>query len=107
MKFESFVIDGASALWCASGAGHLPIVKFLVKSGADVNHTTKSNSTPLRAACFDGRADIVKYLIEEGKADFNIANKFNNTCLASLNVHLNVIRYVMIYDQFHCCYQGS
>ena len=109
MKFESFVIDGASPLWCASGAGHLPIVKFLIKSGADVNHTTKSNSTPLRAACFDGRADIVKYLIEDGKADFNIANKFNNTCLmiASFNGHLNVVRYVMIYDQFHSCYQGS
>ena len=102
VKFESFVIDGASALWCASGAGHLPIVKFLVKSGADVNHTTKSNSTPLRAACFDGRADIVKYLIEEGKADFNIANKFNNTCLmiASFNGHLNVVRYVKIYFNF-------
>jgi ankyrin repeat protein len=37
-------------------------------------------------------------LIEEGKADFNIANKFNNTCLmiASFNGHLNVVRYVMI-----------
>ena len=70
---------------------------------------TKSNSTPLRDAYFDARANIVKYLIEDGKADFNIANKFNNTCLiiASFNVHLNVVRYEMIYDPFHICYQGS
>ena len=59
-----------------------------------LSNNPNSNSTPLRAACFDGRADIVQYLIEEGKADFNIANKFNNTCLmiASFNGHLNVVR---------------
>ena len=45
-------------------AGHLDIVKLLVKSGANVNSTTKTNSTPLRAACFDGHYEIVKYLVE-------------------------------------------
>ena len=97
VKFESYVIEGASALWCAAGAGHFSVVKFLVKSGANVNHTTKSNSTPLRAACFDGRAEIVKFLVEEGKADFDIANKFNNTSLmiAAFNGHLNVVRYLL------------
>lgn len=97
VKFESHIIEGASPLWCASGAGHLPIVKFLVGKGADVNHTTQSNSSPLRAACFDGRVDIVKYLIEEGRADYNIANKFENTCLmiAAFNGHLNVVKYLL------------
>lgn len=56
------------------------MVKTLVKAGADVNHATLTNSTPLRAACFDGRLDIVKYLTEHG-ADIHIANKYNNTCL--------------------------
>ena len=45
-------------------AGHLEIVRLLVKSGANVNSTTKTNSTPLRAACFDGHFEIVKYLVE-------------------------------------------
>ena len=45
-------------------SGHLDIVKLLVKSGANVNSTTKTNSTPLRAACFDGHYEIVKYLVE-------------------------------------------
>ena len=44
--------------------GHLEIVKLLVKSGANVNSTTKNNSTPLIVACFDGHFEIVKYLVE-------------------------------------------
>lgn len=72
--------------------GHLSICKELVKAGADVNHPTKTNSTPLRAACFDGRLDIVKYLTYH-KADIHIANKYNNTCLmiASYKGHLDVV----------------
>lgn len=64
VKFDSYVIEGASALWVAAGAGYLNVVKTLVKNGASVNHPTRTNSTPLRAACFDGRLDIVKYLTD-------------------------------------------
>uniref|UniRef100_A0A1B6C2I3 Protein fem-1 homolog B n=1 Tax=Clastoptera arizonana TaxID=38151 RepID=A0A1B6C2I3_9HEMI len=93
---ESYVINGASALWCAAGSGYLPVVKTLVKAGADVNHATLTNSTPLRAACFDGRLDIVKYLTEHG-ADINIANKYNNTCLmiSAYKGHLEVVSYLL------------
>ena len=75
------------------GAGHLKVVKALVRAGAEVNHATKTRSTPLRAASFDGRLDIVKYLIEH-KADVHLANKYNNTCLmiAAFKGHLEVVR---------------
>lgn len=55
-----------------TATGHLEIVRLLVKSGANVNSTTKTNSTPLRAACFDGHFEIVKYLVEHnaGIRDF-------------------------------------
>ena len=97
VKFENYVIEGATALWCAAGAGHLSIVKLLVKLGASVNNPTKTNSTPLRAACFEGCLDIVKFLIEDGKADYNIANKFDNTCLmiAAFKGHAEVVRYLL------------
>ncbi|XP_023012558.1 protein fem-1 homolog B isoform X2 [Leptinotarsa decemlineata] len=96
VKFDGYVIEGASALWCAACAGNLNICKALVKAGADVNHATKTNSTPLRAACFDGRLDVVKYLTYH-KADINIANKYNNTCLmiASYKGHLDVVSFLL------------
>lgn len=56
------------------------VLKTLVRAGANVNHQTKTDSTPLRAACFSGRLDIVKYLTDH-QADINIPNMFNNTCL--------------------------
>ena len=57
------VIEGAPPLWCAAAAGHFDIVKFLLRCGADVNKTTLTNSTPLRAACFDGHTSIVQVLL--------------------------------------------
>ena len=36
---ENHTIEGASALWCAAGAGHLRVVELLVEAGADVNQT--------------------------------------------------------------------
>jgi len=71
-----------------------------VKAGANVNHPTKTNSTPLRAACFNGRLDIVKYLSDH-QADINIPNMFNNTCLmiASYKGHLDIVSLnFMIYN---------
>ena len=69
-------------------------VKRLVRAGADVNHTTTSNSTPLRAACFEGKLDIVAFLVEKGGADVNIANKYDNTCLmiSAYKGHEDIVR---------------
>lgn len=99
VKFDGFVIDGATALWCAAGAGHFDLVKALIEFKSDVNHATHSNSTPLRAACFDGRLDIVKYLVEHN-ADVHIPNKYKNTCLmiASYKGHATVVSYLLQHD---------
>lgn len=96
VRFDGYVIDGATALWCASGAGHFEVVRLLLSHGANVNHTTITNSTPLRAACFDGRLDIVRFLVEHD-ADISITNKFNNTCLmiAAYKGHADVVAYLL------------
>ena len=88
--------EGATALWSASHAGHFEIVKLLVEEGADVNHTTKTLSTPLRTACFRGRLDIVQYLVEHG-ADTNAVNNEGSTCLmaAAYNRHDDIVRYLV------------
>lgn len=91
-----YVIDGATALWCAAGAGHFEVVRLLVSHLANVNHTTVTNSTPLRAACFDGRLDIVRYLVEHN-ANIGIANKYDNTCLmiAAYKGHSDVVSFLL------------
>ncbi|XP_026057869.1 protein fem-1 homolog B [Carassius auratus] len=96
VRFDGYIIDGATALWCAAGAGHFEVVRLLVSHNANVNHTTLTNSTPLRAACFDGRLDIVRYLVEH-KADLSIANKYGNTCLmiAAYKGHTDVVYFLL------------
>jgi ankyrin repeat protein len=96
VSFEGENIEGAPPLWCASAAGHLRIVKYLVSKGANVNSTTKSNSTALRAACFDGHLEIVKYLVENG-ADIEIANRHGHTCLmiACYKGHWAIAKYLI------------
>ncbi|XP_049579341.1 protein fem-1 homolog B [Syngnathus scovelli] len=95
-RFDGYTIEGATALWCAAGAGHFEVVRLLVAHGANVNHTTVNNSTPLRAACFDGRLDIVRFLVEHA-ADMSITNKYNNTCLmiAAYKGHGEVVRFLL------------
>ncbi|XP_051547747.1 protein fem-1 homolog B-like [Myxocyprinus asiaticus] len=96
VRFDGYIIDGATALWCAAGAGHFEVVRLLVSHNANVNHTTLTNSTPLRAACFDGRLDIVQYLVEHA-ADISIANKYDNTCLmiAAYKGHTDVVYFLL------------
>ena len=83
-------------MWCAAAAGYLKIVELLVNKGAKVNSTTRTNSTPLRAACFDGHYDIVKYLIKN-KADYEIANRHGHTCLmiACYKGHYRIAEYLL------------
>lgn len=94
--FEGSLVHGVTALWCSASKGHLDVVKLLVRKGAKVNHLTRNESTPLRAACFTGRLDIVQYLISHG-ANPNLSNKYNNNCLmiASYKGFLDVVEYLL------------
>ncbi|XP_050427498.1 protein fem-1 homolog B-like [Adelges cooleyi] len=90
------MVEGATALWCAAGYGHMEVVKTLLANGANVDYCTKSKSTPLRAACYLGRIDIVSYLVQNG-ANVNTTNIFNSTCLmiASYRGHKDVVKYLL------------
>ncbi|XP_015126732.1 protein fem-1 homolog CG6966 [Diachasma alloeum] len=94
--FDGETIEGAPPLWCAAAAGHLALVKLLVKRGARLNSTTTTNSTPLRAACFDGHFEIVKFLVQHG-ADIEAANRHGHTCLmiACYRGHIRIAKYLL------------
>lgn len=63
---------------------------------ANVNNTTLTNSPPLRAACFEGYFEIVKYLVEHS-ADIEIANRHGHTCLmvSCYKGHTQIVRYLL------------
>ncbi|CAF1295654.1 unnamed protein product [Didymodactylos carnosus] len=93
---ENETVKGATALWCSVCVGNFNIVQRLIVYGAQINHCTASNSTPLRVACYRGLLDIVQYLVEHN-ADINIAKMSGHTCLmiASFNGHLDVVKYLL------------
>ncbi|VDL97732.1 unnamed protein product [Schistocephalus solidus] len=96
VTFDNETVEGVPPLWCAAAANHLEVVKFLVSRGANVNQTTITNSTALRAACFDGHEEVVKFLVENG-ADVEIPNRHGHTCLmiSCYRGHYNIALYLL------------
>jgi ankyrin repeat protein len=60
-------VDGAgeTAINIASDYGHLPVVKYLLENGANVNSTSMIH-TPLLAAAENGHLEVVKFLLTKG-----------------------------------------
>jgi Fem-1 family protein b len=93
--------SSVTVLWVAAAVNNFQMVKLLVEHGADVNHPTKTNSTPLRSTCYNGNVDIARYLIENG-ADIHIAKENNDTNLAVsiYRKHLKMASYLV--DELGC-----
>ncbi len=87
-------INKAYPLYVAVMENSLPIVKFLINKGANINLGTENGySTPLYGASKYGYLDIAQYLIEHG-ADINKTNNIGSTPLygASSNGQLEIVR---------------
>ena len=97
VKFGDKSGKKVTALWCATAAGHVDTVKLLVAHGGNVNHHSETGSTPLRAACFLGQLEVVKYLIDNG-ADLSMTDyKLKYSCLmvAGYNGHFEIVEYLL------------
>ena len=77
------------ALICASNNGHLEIVKYLIKNGANVH---ADNDYALRYASNNGHLEIVKYLIKNG-ANVHAMNDLS-LGWASKNGYLEIVKYL-------------
>ncbi|CAF4168211.1 unnamed protein product, partial [Adineta steineri] len=98
---SSTIYKNVTVLWAAASMNHLKIVKQLVEHGANVNHTTNMNSTPIRCACYHGNVKMARYLIEKG-ANIKTVKKKNDTNL-SLSIyrkHLTMTYYLV--DELGC-----
>lgn len=73
-------VHHVTPLWCAAVSGKLPVVKYLVRVGANINAPSDSGSTPVRSSCFMTNMEVVEFLVENG-ADIKKANYNGGTCL--------------------------
>lgn len=49
---EDSTVHHVTPLWCAAVLSKLPIVRYLVRAGANINAVSDSGSTSVRSSCF-------------------------------------------------------
>ena len=88
-------VDDATALWIAATGGHTNLVKELIKREADLNHGTRTKSTPFRGACFHGHMDVIRTLRDAG-CDIDLPNDQMQTPLltACATGQMGVVRFL-------------
>ena len=72
--------EKSSLIHFASQFGHIEIVKYLIKKGANINTKTLQGTTPLHRAVFFKRNEIAKHLIDQG-AKINDQDSYKQTAL--------------------------
>ncbi|XP_055634300.1 protein fem-1 homolog C-like [Toxorhynchites rutilus septentrionalis] len=65
-EFEDYTVHNVTPLCAACGAGHLHLVKCLVRLGCNVNAVSGIGSSALEVACTNKDLEIVQYLVENG-----------------------------------------
>ena len=81
--------DGSTALHCATWKGHVEVVAFLLKAGANVNSHNQNEhwgTTPLHAAAHANQAAIAQLLIDHG-AEVNARDMNGKTPMHHTTFH--------------------
>jgi len=103
---ERFRTGTTTVLQWAIAAGSSSVVRFLLESGADVNHAGEDGVTPLMAALdsysrlaqnFRPRPDVARMLLDRG-ADVTRADRDGNTALMRCVDDLEALKLLAHYD---------
>ncbi len=87
---------GDNALMMASLKGHIGVARILVESGAPVR---KPDWTPLHYAAFEGRVEMIRYLLDKGAEKDAIApNGHTALMLAARGGHVEAARVLLHED---------
>lgn len=87
----------ASAMHMSANNGHFETFKYLHEQGGKIDAEDQHMCTPLLYACFKGRTDIVKYLLENG-ADPHKVDEKNRGCKENAMVGKQCAKADPLYD---------
>jgi serine/threonine-protein phosphatase 6 regulatory ankyrin repeat subunit B len=88
--------DDLTALITASSAGHIDIIKLLIKKGADVNASDKDGITALMEASIMGHTKIADLLIDAGaEIDFQSSSQVTALWLAAGESKIDVMKHLL------------
>ncbi|KAF8273045.1 ankyrin repeat-containing domain protein [Lactarius quietus] len=88
--------QAGTALHSASDAGHVEVVRSLIKCGANVDARGVRDMSSLHLASFKGHFDVVQCLLDHG-ADANFQEDYHKTPLlfAAAYGHLEIVRVLL------------
>jgi ankyrin repeat protein len=88
---------GETALTMACREGRLAVVKVLVAAGSRVEPQPREQTGPLGAASLGGHLEVVKYVVDEARADVNRAGRGGETPLrcAVSGSHTDIVEYLL------------
>jgi ankyrin repeat protein len=72
-NIEAKTIGGNAPLHCASGQGHLPLVKALLSGGANILAANNQGSLPVNFAVMRQNSTVAKYLLQ--RIYFNVSTQ--------------------------------
>jgi hypothetical protein len=79
----------STPLWVAAVANHLPVVKLLVRLGANMNAISDSGSTAVRSACFMTNVEVGKWVIAHHSYQLDFRRVFFVFATMCINICLN------------------
>ncbi|KAI3410942.1 hypothetical protein GPALN_003025 [Globodera pallida] len=93
-------IDGERPLRIAALHGHLPVVRFLVENGADINATDRDSFTPLMSSAREGHPLIVQFLLDRG-ADKNLRSEEGMTAAGFVGTSRSAVGSAALVDMIN------
>jgi len=89
--------DNKTPLHLAAEAGHVKVVRLLLKYGADATAHTRSFNTALHIAALEGHRPVAQVMLQHGKVNMEARNRLRQTALhvACQRKHFHIVELLL------------